>query len=211
MRRFLYLDCDGVLNGSTKIDSEYVYTHPQGSIMYGDPFNKYKVNLLSKLVLEHNIQVIGISSWFGGSMEPQVLKILSDCKEFTLPIHRTSECTGGGISRCEAILDDVLLHKPEFWCILDDGERNYYRTNHKFYEKQPYFDVRGRLVSPHGRYGLNEEHIEQIAMLLNITNRRFTEAQPLGWVYDKITYDANLGGTLPMSLKVAEAMQLKKV
>lgn len=212
MKRFLYLDCDGILNGSShKIDDFMVYKHPKGSIMYGDPFNIYKVAMLAKLVVMHNIEVIGISSWFGGSDEQKVLQTLRDCEDFLLPIHRTSSCTSGGIGRCEAILDDVMEKQPEFWCILDDGERNYYRTNHPFYDKQPYFDVRGKLVSPSGRYGINEEHIEQIAMLLNITNLRYTVAQPLGWVQDKITYDANLGGTETVTLEIAEMLQRKRV
>lgn len=180
MKRFLYVDCDGVFNGSPELayTDFAVYWPPIHSERRGDPYNVYKVQLLAELVIKHDITVIGISSWFGYKAE-ETLQELRDCPNFPLPIHRISKCTTGGTPRARAILDDVMEHQPDYWCILDDDHRCYERTNHPFYDKQPYFDIMGKLVSPHGRYGLHEEHIEQIGMLMGLTAQRYTLAYPL--------------------------------
>lgn len=187
MKRFLYLDCDGVLNGCTKIDDFATHWPPMDSVRRGDPFNRYKVQLLTELVTANDITIIGISSWFGYRLE-ETLQELRECPYFTLPIHRVSSCTTGGTPRCNAVLDDVLEHNPDYWCILDDGERAYTRTDHRFYDKQPYYDVRQHLVQPKGRYGISEEHVEQIGMILGISKEFYTTALPLGWVEQEV-YD----------------------
>lgn len=167
----LYLDIDGVLNGI--LETTYSFDHKNNLPIFsdflltffkrGDAVNNYKLTLLRNFVLQYNIEVVNVSSWIRSKDEEHNLKVLSEFFGFNI----VRSATNSGGDRATHVLNDIINHNVQNFVILDDAECMYIdKPSHLFYKDKPYYTIRNNMVNPHGRYGLNESHIEKCGQIL---------------------------------------------
>lgn len=167
----LYLDIDGVLNGilETTFSFEESLNNPIltedliKTFKRGNPINLYKLTLLRNFVIQYDIEVVNVSSWIRSKDEEHNLKVLSEFFGFNI----VRSATNSGGDRAIHVLNDIINHNVENFVILDDAECMYVdKPSHLFYKDKPYYTIRNNMVNPHGRYGLNESHIEKCGQIL---------------------------------------------
>lgn len=167
----LFLDLDGVINSYLDVFSGIVEDYFLFDLnnKYRMVFNQsciansYKVDLLRNFVLQNNIEVVLISDWTIRGVDSLSYDKIGDFLGITicgaahnLHLH----------NRTKAVLDYVCLHDIESFVILDDTEQLYPDIKHPYYVNKKDFSIKDALISPHGRYGINEEHIEKLTEYL---------------------------------------------
>lgn len=175
----LFVDIDGVFNKWFGIA-----TNVNVGTIPGDIVDINLTEFLHRLISKansknHDIKIIGCSSWFLASKPEKNVEIIKRLKNHAkLEISDVVNNTGGYIGRCTAVLDYVVEHKPKYWCVIDDGD--YYSSQeqitHPFFNDRPYYDIMLNVVAPHGRYGLSGHDLENILQVLGIVDTSFGSA-----------------------------------
>lgn len=112
-RDYVFLDIDGVLNNIETLSSDRCMT--LDATRWADIQLSAKFSLWCK---QHDILVIGTSSWFVGSDREDILKVSRFLDIEIVDI--ISHC-GGGHGRGLSVLDFVEKHGLENWAVLDDA------------------------------------------------------------------------------------------
>jgi hypothetical protein len=122
MKKFIYLDIDGVLCLGTELAQRTKY-HEQLGWLYD--LNKKAVSVLNKILDETQADIIISSDW----KDHFTIKQLGDIFEYNgvkkRPIDVTVSFHGKKLEflerdRVAEILDHVKTHKPDVWVAIDD-------------------------------------------------------------------------------------------
>jgi hypothetical protein len=185
---YLFLDMDGVLNGI--YDVWYTFSNDSNAIRENrwnnpdtlhwmpngyetdDCVSAHKLKLLKRMILDYNIRVINISSWV--------------CRNNSKDTESYNKFVGfelygnifGG-ERSLEILNYIVENNVKRFVILDDDGRCYRNhPNHAWYKNKPYANLLAHFVQPHGRYGINEQHIEECLSILGEVTSKYSQTFP---------------------------------
>mgnify|MGYP001270703467 CR=1 FL=1 len=167
----LFLDLDGVINSYLDVFSGIVEDYFLFDLnnKYRMVFNQsciansYKVDLLRNFVLQNNIEVVLISDWTIRGVDSLSYDKIGDFLGITIcgAAHNLETP-----NRTTAVLNYVTIHNIDNFIILDDTKNLYPDIKHPYYCNKEGFSILDKLVNPHGRYGINEEHIEIMTKML---------------------------------------------
>lgn len=152
-RPVVFLDLDGVLNNALMSKASwYREAAVTMDFGYGDYVERHKARMLFALLRAYRVQVVIVSSWVrpylrGSDEQIGNLRMALEYEDIVGSIH-----TGGGEERGQSVMECVRYHGLERWAIVDDSDIMYDLTR-----VGP-----NRLFSPHGRYGITDELLEQL-------------------------------------------------
>lgn len=185
---YLFLDMDGVLNGI--YDVWYTFSNETDDIRkhrWNNPDTKHwmpngyetddcvsthKLKLIQRMIAQYDIRVVNLSSWVcrGNVKDTESYNQLMGFELY-------GNIFGGERSR--EVLDYVVANNVKRFVILDDDGRCYSNhPSHAWYADQPYRNLLDHFVQPHGRYGLNEQHIEECLSILGEVTHKYTQRIP---------------------------------
>lgn len=157
-RPVVFLDMDGVLNGG--------YQHEHYDTLYrddilsrpthrGDYVLKSIAVPMMRLLKEHRVQVILISSWYQGMIDASHPQVDEFQEMFGIqPLGSLN--TGGGNYRGKEVADCLSSSRPKKWVIVDDCDH---------FHDDPRLPI-SNIISPSGRYGMQPSDLEQLEKLL---------------------------------------------
>lgn len=158
-RPVVFLDIDGVLNGG--FQHEHLETYYKDCRLIerpsfrGDYVLAEPARVLSELLARYRAQVVIVSSWFRqdvGAGDPQVEELRALFDMDVLGSLSTTGCVQRGVS----VADCIQSARLRDWAIVDDCG-HFYQD-----DRLPI----SRIVTPSGRYGLQPQEMETLALLL---------------------------------------------
>lgn len=151
-RPVLFLDLCGVLNNVMSSAMSWYPETVERRWLKNDHVESHKADLLFALLKHRDVQVVIVSSWVRPYLPQTAPEIQELIKFFDYPNILGSTVTGGGPERCRSVIECVNWHGLDRWAILDDSDSMY--------------DLSAlgpsRLFSPHGRYGLTDQLLEEL-------------------------------------------------